>query len=152
MKRARAASDRRVYLDYHASTPCDPLVVEAMLPYFVEHYANPSSSQHRYGRDAATAVAVGREKLGAAIGAASQEVVFTSGATESNNLAVLGFARANAAERREIVVSAIEHKCVLAAAESLRTAGFHVLIAPVDAQGIVDLGWLIDQLATRPHS
>jgi cysteine desulfurase len=117
-----------------------------MLPYFVEHYANPSSSQHRYGRDAAAAVAIGREKLGGAIGAASQEIVFTSGATESNNLAILGFARADATERREVVVSAIEHKCVLAAAESLRTAGFRVLIAPVDAQGIVDLGWLIDHI------
>jgi len=146
VKRARAAADRRVYLDYHASTPCDPLVVEAMLPYFVEHYANPSSSQHRHGRDAAAAVAIGREKLGVAIGAASQEIVFTSGATESNNLAVLGFARANASERREIVVSAIEHKCVLAAAESLRTAGFEVLVAPVDARGVVDLGWLIDHI------
>ena len=140
------AAPRSVYLDYHASTPCDPRVVEAMLPYFVEHYANPSSSQHASGREAAKAVGAGRESVAEAIGADPAEIVFTSGATESNNLAIQGLARATSGARRKILVSTIEHKCVLGAARSLRELGFAIETIPVDAAGVLDLGRLVERV------
>jgi cysteine desulfurase len=134
---------RTVYLDHHASTPCDPRVVEAMLPFLVECYANPSSI-HREGQRAANAVHEARRMLASAIHASPAEIVFTSGATESNNLAILGAARSAIPGRRGIVVSAIEHKCVLNAARHLGTAGWDVRIAPVLSDGTIDLGVLVD--------
>ncbi|MBI2568695.1 MAG: aminotransferase class V-fold PLP-dependent enzyme [Candidatus Schekmanbacteria bacterium] len=89
-----------IYLDHDASTPCDPRVVEAMLPCFSEHAANPSNGLHRAGRRAARLIEVAREKVAALLGAEPSEVVFTSGATESNNLALLGCARAAAGTGR----------------------------------------------------
>lgn len=116
-----------------------------MLPYFVEHFSNPSSA-HRGGQVAADAIRRSREQVASAIGASAGEVLFTSGATESNNLALLGLARGASTGRSRILVSAIEHKCVLAAAESLIGSGFRVEIIPVDSTGLLDLGRLIELL------
>ena len=127
-----------IYMDYQASTPADPRVVEAMQPYWSIMYGNPHSADHAFGWNADAAVEVAREQVAALIGADADEIVFTSGATEANNLAVLGIARGSPPERRRIVVSAIEHKCVLAAARAAAEEGFEVITVPVGADGIVD--------------
>lgn len=126
------------YFDHHASTPCDPAVVEAMLPFFATNPANPHSGKNALGRQAGAAVEQARERVARSVDAEPHEIVFTSGATESNNLAIRGLA-ASSSNPRSIVVSAIEHKCVLAAAESLRLLGWEVRRAPVDRVGRVDL-------------
>jgi cysteine desulfurase len=140
-------SPHGVYMDYQASTPLDPRVFEAMRPYLdgPGSYGNPHAADHGYGWDADAAVAQARAAIAQAIGADADEILFTSGATEANNLALLGAARAAGPDRRELIVSAIEHKCVLAAARALAEDGFRVHIAPVDASGVVDL----DALAAR---
>jgi len=127
-----------IYMDYQASTPADPRVVEAMQPYWSVMYGNPHSADHAFGWAADTAVEAARAKVASLIGANADEIVFTSGATEANNLAVLGIARAAPPERRRIVVSAIEHKCVLAAARAAAEEGFEITTVPVGADGIVD--------------
>lgn len=138
-----------VYLDHHASTPCDPKVVEAMMPYLVDCCANPGSTVHREGLRAAKAVEASRALVAGAIGAAPSEIVFTSGATESNNLAILGLARANATDRKRVVVSAIEHKCVLNAAKQLEGMGWDLQVAPVLSDGTVDVAALLDLVDER---
>ncbi len=129
-----------IYLDHHATTPCDPLVVEAMLPYFTTQFGNPSSA-HAAGTRTADAVQQAREQVALLVGAQPGEVVFTSGATEANNLALLGYARAAHATnpRRRIVISAIEHKAIINPAKQLAREGFEIITLPVDAQGTVDL-------------
>ena len=128
-----------IYLDYHATTPCDPRVVDAMLPYFRQFFGNPSSADHRPGRIAAEAVDTARARIAALIGAHPREIVFTSGATESNNLAILGVADAARGDRKRIVTSAIEHKAILAPCEQLRSRGYDVVVLPVDRDGTVSL-------------
>ncbi len=128
-----------VYLDYHATTPVDPRVLEAMLPYFGEHFGNAASSTHQWGWKAQGAVESARRQIAALIGATAREIVFTSGATESNNLALVGSARTAPAGRRQIVVSAIEHKSVLEAAHVLERSGWELTIVPVHRDGLVDL-------------
>ena len=135
-----------VYLDNHASTPCDPRVVKEMLPYFYEKCANPASSMHAHGRQAAEAVQNARRQVAASIGAEPTEIIFTSGATESNNLAILGAAGASSCGRRRILVGAIEHKSVLAPCRSLLKQGFDVEIVPVAGDGSIDLHALADML------
>lgn len=129
-----------IYLDYHATTPCDPLVLEAMLPYFTAQFGNPSSA-HVAGTRTADAVQEAREQVAALVGAQPGEVIFTSGATEANNLALLGYARAARAtsSRRRIVISATEHKAIINPAKQLARQGFEIITLPVDAQGTVDL-------------
>ena len=134
------------YLDNHASTPCDPRVVEEMLPYFYEECANPASSMHADGRKAARAVETGRQQVAASIGAEPSEVIFTSGATESNNLAILGTVGASSCGRRRILAGAIEHKSVLVPCWSLRNQGYDVEIIPVAGDGQIDLDALADML------
>ena len=150
---ARAASGAKhreqVYLDYHASTPCDPRVVEAMLPFFIETFANPSSSIHSQGRQAAEAVEKARTQIAQTIGAASGEVVFTSGATESNNLAIQGAVRYAPAGRRKVLATAIEHKCVLESCRWLASHGYDFAVIPVGEDGLVDLGALVDLVDER---
>lgn len=128
-----------IYLDYHATTPCDPRVVQAMLPFFTETFGNPSSSLHSTGRAALAAVNQAREQVAELIGSRAGEIVFTSGATESNNLALLGLAHANPKNRHRIVTTAIEHKAVLAPCHELEKAGFELVILPVQPNGQVDL-------------
>lgn len=128
---------RPVYLDYNATTPVAPEVLEAMLPYLREHFGNPSSS-HAYGRQAAQAVAAARSEVASLIGARPEEIVFTGCATEANNLAVLGVARALQGTKRHLVVSAVEHPAVMAPALRLRAEGWEVDVVPVDGCGRVD--------------
>jgi cysteine desulfurase len=130
--------DAGIYLDFQASTPVDPRVVAAMMPYFGEDFANPHSSEHYSGWRAADAVERARAQVAKAIGADPEEVVFTSGATEANNLAILGAARAAPRVRRRIAVSAIEHKCVLDAARAAEAEGFEVLRIAPGADGVVE--------------
>jgi cysteine desulfurase len=126
-----------VYLDYNATTPVAAEVLEAMLPYLAEHFGNPSSS-HPYGRKAAQAVREARESVADLLGAAADEIVFTGSATEANNLALLGVARALGGEKRHLVVSAVEHPAVIAPALHLRSEGWDLSVIPVDAYGRVD--------------
>jgi cysteine desulfurase len=125
-------------MDYQATAPVDPRVVAAMHPYWSEIYGNPHSSDHVFGWQADAAVEKARGQVAGLIQSDPDEIVFTSGATESNNLAVLGIARASAPTRKRILVSAIEHKCVLAAARAATDEGFGVTILPVSAEGLVD--------------
>lgn len=127
-----------IYLDYNSTTPVDPLVLDAMLPYFQECFGNPSNTSHAYGTSAAQAVALSRASVSSVIGCRPDEIVFTSGATESNNLAVLGVARRGRANRDHVIASAIEHKAVLNPCAELRKEGFQVTLLPVDQYGMVD--------------
>jgi cysteine desulfurase len=128
-----------VYLDSHATTPVDPHVLEAMLPYFRADFGNPASRNHAFGWRAEKAVAKGREQIAELIGASPREIVFTSGATESNNLALKGAARAAQGKRDHIVSCVTEHKAVLDPLERLRKDGFRVTRLPVDREGRLDL-------------
>jgi cysteine desulfurase len=130
-----------IFLDNHATTPCDPRVVEVMLPFFLQGYANPSST-HRQGRAVAAAVTDAREQIASLLGSSPGEVAFTSGATESNNLAILGAARAAPDTRRRVLVSAIEHKAVLEPARALAREGYQVEVLPVESDGRIDLAVL----------
>lgn len=126
-----------IYLDYNATTPCDPAVVEAMLPFFTTHFGNASSKSHAYGWWADEAVQNSREQVASLIGADPQEIIFTSGATESVNLAIRGYATANADRGRHIITVATEHKAVLEVCEYLASQQFEVTILPVDANGMI---------------
>ena len=128
-----------VYLDYHATTPVDRRVLERMLPYFTETFGNPASSTHQWGWKAQEAVEQARREVASLIGASPREIYFTSGATESNNLALQGVCAHADESRRHIVVSAIEHKSVLEGAERLAKHGWRCTVAPVDRDGVVDL-------------
>jgi cysteine desulfurase len=137
-----------IYMDYQASTPEDPRVSAAMAPFQGLRFGNPHATNHAFGWDADAAITDARLRIGLAIGADPDEVVFTSGATEANNLAVIGTARAAPRSRRRILVSAIEHKCVLGAARSLEQEGFTVETIPVDSDGFVrpaDVAALVDE-------
>jgi len=128
-----------IYLDNHSTTPCDPRVVAAMLPYFTESCGNASSGIHQAGREANEAVTRARRQIASLIGAAPHEVVFTSGATESNNLAVRGVALASRNGRRRIVTTAIEHKAVLSVCRDLGTHGYDLVVLPVDREGRISI-------------
>lgn len=128
-----------VYLDYHATTPVDPRVLEAMLPYFTEVFGNPASSSHQWGWKAQEAVEEARRRVAALIGGTAREIVFTSGATESNNFAIKGVTALAPEGRRHVVCSAIEHKSVLEGCRSLDKAGFTCTAVPVARDGRVDL-------------
>lgn len=128
-----------IYLDYQATTPTDPRVVEAMMPYLVQRFGNPHSGAHVFGQEAADAVERAREQVAALIGAEAREIVFTSGATESNNLAIKGAARFLKARRNKLVTLATEHKCVLESGRALIAEGIDLTILPVERDGLVDL-------------
>jgi cysteine desulfurase len=128
-------SMRRVYLDHNASTPVHPEVVEAMLPYFAQTFGNPSSI-HGFGREARDAVEAARERIAGFLGVAPEELVFTSGGTESDNLAVKGVAQAHPGGH--IVTSQVEHHAVLRTCQALERAGWSVTYLPVDGEGLVD--------------
>jgi cysteine desulfurase len=137
-----ARPNRPIYLDNQATTPCDPRVVAAMLPFFTERFGNPHSAEHAMGLDAEAAVEAARAQVAALIGADPREVVFTSGATESNNIAIKGAARFAAGQsdpRRRIVTVATEHKCVLESVQDLADEGFEPVFLPVRADGLLDL-------------
>ncbi len=127
-----------IYLDYHATTPVDPRVLDAMLPYFAETFGNAASRTHSFGRAAEKAVAKGRAQVATLIGAAKpKEIVFTSGATESNNLALKGVAHFHRDKGNHLITTAIEHKAVLDTCKRLQTEGFEVTYLPVTPDGFV---------------
>jgi len=127
----------RVYLDYAATTPTDPRVVEAMRPYFTELYGNPSSL-HAFGQEAKSAVEKARGQLAALLGCKTEEIVFTSGGTEADNQALEGVAFANEKKGNHIIVSKIEHHAVTECCEFLKKRGFEITYLPVDKYGLVD--------------
>lgn len=145
-----ATPNRPVYLDNQATTRCDPRVLAIMLPFFTEAYGNPGSAEHVMGRQAEAAVEAARAEVAALIGAEPREVVFTSGATESNNIAIKGAAR-NAIRmgdpRRRIVTVATEHKCVLESVADLAGEGFEPVVLPVRPDGLLDPDRLRQALA-----
>jgi cysteine desulfurase len=139
-----------VYLDYQSTTPTDPRVVEEMLPYFTEKFGNPHATTHAYGREAEAAVERARAEVAALIGAEPREIIFTSGATEANNLAIKGAARFHRALGKDhIVTAASEHKCVLESCHSLVREGLRLTILPVDERGFVDLAALERSIEER---
>ena len=127
-----------IYLDNHATTRTDPRVVEAMLPFVTETYGNPASKNHRFGWEADEAVKAARAQVAELIGASPREIVFTSGATESNNLALKGAAHAYRADGDHLITTAAEHKAVLDPCKRLEHEGFQVTVLPVDRYGLVD--------------
>jgi cysteine desulfurase len=138
-----------VYLDNHATTRTDPRVVEAMIPYFTEVYGNSASVSHRFGWEAAAAVEHARQQVAGAIGAEAREIVFTSGATESNNLAIKGGARAAARRGNHLVTAASEHKAVLDPFKRMARQGWEITIVPCDEYGSVSPQAVEDALTDR---
>ncbi len=133
---------RPVYLDNQATTRCDPRVLEVMLPWFKEHYGNPHSAEHVMGTEAEAAVEDARTEVAKLVGADAKEVVFTSGATESNNIAIKGaarFALQSGNLRRRVITAATEHKCVLESVADLAAEGFEPVFLPVRPDGLLDL-------------
>jgi cysteine desulfurase len=142
--------NRPVYLDNQATTRCDPRVVQAMLPYFSEEYGNPHSAEHVMGRRAEEAVEQARAAVADLLGAETTEIIFTSGATEANNIAIKGAARFAAGmgdPRRRIITVATEHKCVLESVSDLAAEGFEPVVLPVRSDGTLDPQVLRDALA-----
>lgn len=140
---------RPVYLDYHATTPVDPRVLEAMLPYFTERFGNPASKQHAFGWQAQEAVEKARGQVAALINASPAEITFTSGASESNNLAVKGVAHALTDRGTHVITVATEHKSVLDSCARLGRDGFTVTRLPVLPDGLVDLDALRAAMTDR---
>ena len=133
---------RPIYLDCHATTPVDERVVAAMLPYFTEHFGNPSSINHIYGWETEAAVKKAREVLAKAINATPEEIVFTSGATEANNLAIKGVAEAYFQKGQHIITVSTEHSAVIDPCNYLKSMGFEITFLPVQTDGLIDLNLL----------
>ncbi len=130
---------QQIYLDYQATTPCDPRVVEEMLPYFNEHFGNAHSRNHIHGWRAEKVVENARTQIAQSIKASAKEVIFTSGATESNNLAIKGIADFYQDKKRHIITCKTEHKCVLDACRRLEGKGFEITYLNVQKNGLLDL-------------
>ncbi|MFC4165849.1 cysteine desulfurase family protein [Teichococcus aestuarii] len=148
-----SAPTRPIYLDNHATTPPDPRVLAAMRPWWEQNFANPHSVEHALGRAAEAAVEEARGHVAALVGAEPREIVFTSGATESNNLAIKGaarFARGQGSDRRRIVTVATEHKCVLESVRDLAAEGFEPVVLPVGPGGLLEPEALRAALAAAP--
>lgn len=128
-----------VYLDFQATTPLDPRSLDAMMPYLEDKFGNPHSESHRFGWEADAGVEIAREQIAALIGAQAEEIIFTSGATESNNLAIKGVARALVSTRPHLVTVATEHKCVIESMRAMEREGAQVTFLPVGPDGLVDM-------------
>ena len=137
-----------IYLDYNATTPCDPRVVTCMLPYFSEVYGNAASRTHSFGWAAEEAVDLAREQVAKLIGAEPKEMVFTSGATEAVNLAIKGVFEKYIGKGNHIITCSTEHKAVLDACKHIEKVGGEVTYLPVDGEGCIDLRQL--EAAIRP--
>ena len=138
-----------IYLDNQATTPVDPRVLDAMMPYFREKFGNPHSRSHAYGWEVEEAVEEARARVAAIVGADPKEIVFTSGATESNNLAIKGVAHFYGDRKRHIVTVLTEHKCVLDSCRHLQQEGFEIDYLPVRPNGLIDLDRLNDAIGER---
>lgn len=143
---------RPIYLDMQATTPVDPRVLDAMLPYYVGVYGNPHSRTHAYGWETEKAVEEAREHIAKLIGADPKEIIFTSGATESNNMSIKGVARffGRSGKKRHIITTQTEHKCVLDSCRHLQDEGFEVTYLPVQNNGLVNLDVL--KAAMKPET
>lgn len=135
-----------VYLDYNATTPCDEEVLQAMMPYFRKDFGNAASRTHAFGWKAGEAVEYAREQVAGLIGADRSEIIFTSGATESNNLALKGMFEAYAPKGKHIITTNIEHKAVLDACKHLEKLGAEITYLPADKEGLIDLNQLEDSI------
>ncbi len=138
-----------IYMDYHATTPCDPRVVEAMLPYFTEKFGNAASRNHAFGWQAEEAVETARKQVADLIGANSKEIIFTSGATESNNLAIKGVAQMYREKGNHIITEVTEHKAVIDTCKRLEKEGCRVTYLPVKKDGLVDLDQLREAITDK---
>ncbi len=141
---------RPIYLDNNATTPVDPSVLEAMLPYFTEIFGNAASRNHVYGWEAEQAVENAREQIARGIGATAKEIIFTSGATESNNLALKGVAEMYADKGKHLITSVTEHKCILDTCRYLEQKGYEITYLPVSKEGLISLDEL--EAAIRPDT
>lgn len=128
-----------MYLDMQATTPIDPRVLDAMMPFLTEQFGNPHSRTHLFGWESEDAVEKSRAEVASLIGADPKEIIFTSGATESNNMALKGIARFYREKKRHIITTQTEHKCVLDSCRWLQNEGFDVTYLPVKSDGLVDL-------------
>jgi cysteine desulfurase len=141
---------RPIYLDMQATTPVDPRVLDAMLPYLTDQYGNPHSRTHAYGWEAENAVEEARKHVADLIGAEPKDIVFTSGATETNNMAIKGVARFHKEKKRHIITTQTEHKCVLDSCRKLGEEGFDITYLPVQSNGVISLSALEE--AIRPDT
>ncbi|KAI0064710.1 cysteine desulfurase NFS1 [Artomyces pyxidatus] len=141
---------RPIYLDMQATTPVDPRVLDAMLPYMTDQYGNPHSRTHAYGWEAEKGVEDARKHIADLIGADPKDIVFTSGATESNNMSIKGVARFHKDKKKHIITTQTEHKCVLDSCRKLQEEGFDVTYLPVQSNGVISLEEL--QKAIRPDT
>ncbi|XP_025411293.1 cysteine desulfurase, mitochondrial isoform X2 [Sipha flava] len=139
-----------LYLDAQATTPLDPRVLDAMMPYLTYSYGNPHSRTHMYGWESEEAVETARQHISDLIGANSKEIIFTSGATESNNMAIKGIARFYGSKKRHIITTQTEHKCVLDSCRALTGEGFEITYLPVKSTGVISLDEL--NSAIRPDT
>lgn len=139
-----------LFLDMQSTTPVDPRVLDAMLPYFTEQFGNPHSRSHFYGWESETAVETARAQVAHLIGADPKEIIITSGATESNNMAIKGVANFYKEKKRHVVTTQTEHKCVLDSCRHLQEMGFEVTYLPVNSKGLVDLNQV--EKALRPDT
>ena len=138
-----------IYMDNHATTPLDPRVFKAMTPYFTEIFGNAASRNHSFGWEAEEAVEKARKQIADLIGATAKEIVFTSGATESNNLALKGVADMYAEKGNHIITAATEHKAVLDTCKRLEHGGVRVTYLPVQQNGLIDLQQLKDAITDK---
>ncbi|EDV29074.1 uncharacterized protein TRIADDRAFT_18881 [Trichoplax adhaerens] len=141
---------RALYLDAQATTPLDPRVLDAMMPYLLSYYGNPHSRTHPYGWESEEAVEIARQKVAALIGADPRDIILTSGATESNNVAIKGVGRFYKSKKKHVITTQTEHKCVLDSCRALEHEGFDVTYLPVQQNGIIDLEKFRD--AIRPDT
>lgn len=139
-----------IYMDHNATTPLDPRVVEAMLPYLAEHFGNASSNSHAYGWQAANAVTKARGEVAALLGCAPREVLWTSGATESNNMAILGVTRFFRGQKPHLITQATEHKAILEVCEAAEEWGAEVTVLGVDSDGLIRISDL--EKAIKPNT
>ncbi|XP_066581827.1 cysteine desulfurase, mitochondrial isoform X2 [Prorops nasuta] len=137
---------RALYLDAQATTPMDPRVLDKMLPYFTAYHGNPHSRTHMYGWETETAVEHARKQVAELIGADKKEIIFTSGATECNNIAIKGVARFYKEKKNHIVTTQTEHKCVLDSCRALEAEGFEITYLPVKPNGLIDINQLEDSI------
>jgi cysteine desulfurase len=138
-----------IFLDYQSTTPCDPRVLEKMLPYFTEKFGNPHSRSHAYGWEAEEACELARSQVAKVINADAKEIIFTSGATEANNIALKGVGHFYKDKKNHIITVVTEHKCVLDSARHLEQEGFTVTYLPVQTNGLIDLKELEDAITDQ---
>merc|ERR1711997_1007856 len=139
IKKAAEGDPRPLYLDAQSTTPMDPRVLDAMLPYMTSYYGNPHSRTHAYGWESEEAMETARAQIADLLGADAKEIVFTSGATESNNISVKGVARFYKGKKNHVITTQTEHKCVLDSCRQLESEGFEVTYLPVQTNGRIDL-------------